>query len=346
MTAPTLDCDGVVAGYPGVTVFEDLDLEIAAGETVALLGPSGSGKSTLLGLAAGFLPARAGIVRIDGSVVDDGRGRPVPPERRRVGVVFQAHALWPHLSALETVAYPLRRSGMGAGQAGAEAAALLDRLGIGDLADRRPAEMSGGQQQRVGIARAVARRPSLFLLDEPAANLDAPLREAVLDLIAQAGSEHGAAVLHATHDAAEALASSDRVVLLRDGSVVQQGSPVSVYECPVDLWAARMTGTADVLEVEVADDGRMLIGETRISPVGVPARAGRWSVVVRPEWVGLGGPLQGVVRSVAFRGSHSDVRVRFPRGELRARVPGPAGVEPGDRTGWTLTRVWALGPDG
>ena len=339
--SPALTFDRVVAGYDDAPVVTGLDLTVDAGERTAVLGPSGSGKTTLLSVAAGFLAIREGSVAVGGVPVDSGDGRPVPPERRNVGVVFQSHALWPHLTALETVAYPLRRAGVGRDESHRQAASLLERLDLTGLAGRRPVEMSGGQQQRVGIARAIARRPALFLLDEPAANLDGPLRQVVRDLVVEVAEDAGAAVVLATHDAPEALGVADRVVLLRDGSIVQSGDPVRVYEQPIDVWAARLTGPADLITVVAGPGGSVLVGGVAARPEGAPP-AGEHRVLVRPEWTALGGPLPGEVRSVGFRGAHTDVRMATPAGDLVIRWPGPPTVRPGDRPGWQLRRVWPL----
>jgi ABC-type Fe3+/spermidine/putrescine transport system ATPase subunit len=342
---PTLRMLEVRAGYGPVTVLHGVDFDVAPAESVVMLGPSGSGKSTILNVAAGFLAVAAGRVEIGGRVVDGEGGRPVAPEHRSIGVVFQSHALWPHLSALDTVAYPLRRAGHAAAEARRMAGDLLERLGVGEVRDRRPGELSGGQQQRVGVARALARRPSLLLLDEPTANLDAPLRDVLQDEIRVLRAEAGVAALYATHDAAEALAVADRLVLVRDGRIVQGGPPVDVYERPVDLWAARLTGPATRLRGR-AEAGGLVVGEVSVLPLGVPAAGGMWDLLVRPEWAVLGGPLAGVVESVAYRGAHTDVRLVTPAGEVLVRAPGRAATAPGDRPGWDLRRVWPLGPAG
>jgi ABC-type Fe3+/spermidine/putrescine transport system ATPase subunit len=339
---PALRMAGVRAGYGPVVVLDDVDLEVAPAESVVMLGPSGSGKTTLLNVASGFLAVGAGTVEIGGRVVDGMGGRPVAPEDRSIGVVFQSHALWPHLSALDTVAYPLRRAGLPAAAARAQAAELLDRLGVGDARHRRPGELSGGQQQRVGVARALARRPSLLLLDEPTANLDAPLRDVLQDELRILRAEAGVAALYATHDAAEALAVADRLVLMRDGRIVQEGSPVDVYECPVDVWAARLTGPATTMKGRVTG-ASLVMGEITVAPRGLPDSEGEWDVLVRPEWAGLGGPLAGTVESVAYRGAHTDVRLVTPGGEVLVRAPGRAPARRGDHPGWSLHRVWPLG---
>jgi ABC-type Fe3+/spermidine/putrescine transport system ATPase subunit len=314
---PVLEVRDLAVGYGGAVVLRGVSLTLAPGEVLALLGPSGSGKSTLLHAVAGFVEPAGGMIRLGGSTVAEA-GRMVPPEGRSVGVVFQDHALWPHLSALETVAYPARRRGAGRAQARAEAAALLELLGIAGLAGRRPAELSGGEQQRVGLARALARRAAVYLLDEPTAHLDIQLRGLFLQQVATLRREQGAAAVYATHDPEEALGLADRVALLRDGRLVQVGPPEEVYERPVDAVAARLTGPASVLD---ADGG---------------------PVLVRPGWARLNGPLPGRLREVWFRGPHSDHLVATAMGDLLIREPGaPCGV-PGDDVSWSLLRSWPL----
>jgi ABC-type Fe3+/spermidine/putrescine transport system ATPase subunit len=314
---PALAVTDLVVAYGGEPALRGVSLTVAAGELLALLGPSGSGKSTLLHAVAGFLAPQAGSIRLGGRAVA-GAGRPVPPERRDLGVVFQNYALWPHLSAVDTVAYPARRRGASRERARAEAREILARLRIEHLAGRRPAELSGGEQQRVGLARALARRPSLYLFDEPTAHLDTHVRDVFLDELAARRRESGAAAVYATHDAEEALGLADRVALLQDGRLLQVGSPRQVYEEPVDLFAARLTGTASVI-----DHGRL---------------------VVRPGWARLGGPSDGTVRAVRYRGPHSDYLIAGPRGSLLIREAGPPRHPVGACPGWTLLRSWEINP--
>jgi ABC-type Fe3+/spermidine/putrescine transport system ATPase subunit len=314
---PALEVLDAVVTYDGRPVVEGVGLRLGQGEVLALLGPSGSGKSTLLAAVAGFVPLASGEIRLGGRTVA-GPGRALPPDRRDVGVVFQDHALWPHLSVLDTVAYPLRRRGVGKRDARADAAEILDLLRIRSLAERRPAELSGGEQQRAGLGRALAGRPPLYLFDEPTAHLDTHLRGVFLEELAERRREQGAAAVYATHDAGEALGLADRVALLRDGRLIQLGPPEEVYERPADVFAARLTGPASVLD---ADGG---------------------PVLVRPEWARLGGPHTGRLLEVWFRGPHSDHRVGTALGELLIRAPGPPCARPGDDVAWSLLRSWPL----
>ncbi len=345
--APALLCRGLRVAYDGQPVLVDLDLSVAPGEVVALLGPSGSGKTTLLHAIAGFVPPVAGEVWLAGVPVASARHQE-PPDRRAVGMVFQNYALWPHLSALDTVGYPLRRAGLSRSAARSQALVLLERVHAAHLAERRPAQLSGGEQQRVGLARALARRGAVNLFDEPTAHLDAALRATVQEEIAEAQRRTGAAAVYATHDAGEALAVADRVVLLQHGRVVQSGSPRAIYEEPVDLWAATLTGPAFVVRVDArtGSPGRAVvsIAGARVeiaAPDGVEV-VGEAQVLVRPEWTALDGPLPGRVDRVHYRGAHSDYRLDTPAGPVVVRDGGPPRLRVGEQTTWGLRRGWLL----
>ncbi len=332
MTAPprasvpfALDATGVSVDYGATPAVRGLDVQVSRGETVALLGPSGSGKTTLLYAIAGFLPLSGGEVRLEGRLVGSATVS-VPPEQRPVAMVFQHYGLWPHMDARETVAYPLRRSGVSRSEARARAHELLEQMGIGHLGGRRPAELSGGEQQRVGLARALARRPAVYLLDEPTAHLDTVLKAELQSELARRMHADGAAAIHATHDVEEALAVADRVVLLRDGGVVQVDRPRDVYARPVDEWAARLTGPATFIEGTVQAQG-----------ADGPGR-----YLVRPDWVRFDGPLAATVDDVRYRGTHTDYRLRTDLGPLLLRQPGPARFETGDETSCVIDRVWRM----
>lgn len=345
MTRPVVVCVGLGVQYGTVAALADVDLEVDAGELVAVLGPSGSGKTTLLHAIAGFVPLAAGSIEIDGRTVATPDAS-VAPEDRHLGVVFQHHALWPHLTAAETVAFPLKRRGAGGPTIAVEVDRLLERLGLSHLGDRLPAELSGGEQQRVSLARALARHPTVFLFDEPTAHLDAPLRRDLLDEIDDQRRLDGSAGVYATHDAAEALALADRMVVLRAGRVVQVGTPVEVYEQPVDRWAAELTGPASVLDVTLAPTregrARLVLGpaeraiECTGDSGGVP--------LLRPEWVRLGGPFAGRVDRVWYRGSRTDYRLQTLAGSLVVGEDGPPRLAAGDETGWDIHRAHLVSP--
>jgi ABC-type Fe3+/spermidine/putrescine transport system ATPase subunit len=343
---PAVECRGLVVAYGAQEVVRGMDLVVRRGETVALLGPSGSGKTTLLYAVAGFLAPRSGEIRLAGRVVAT-PARSEPPERRAVGMVFQHYGLWPHMDARDTVAYPLRRAGRPTPAARQEAQRLLDQVGIGQLAARRPAALSGGEQQRVGLARALARRPGVYLLDEPTAHLDAALRTELQAELAARVHADGAAAIHATHDVEEALAIADRVVLLREGRVAQSGSPEDVYARPADVWAARLTGPAAFIRGRVEDAGggpafASVAGRWPLDvPLDAPADAESLHLV-RPDWVRFGGPIGVRVEDVRFRGSHTDYRLATPAGAILLREPGPPRHAPGDAATCRIVRLWPV----
>ncbi|QIT12177.1 ABC transporter ATP-binding protein [Clavibacter michiganensis] len=222
----------------------DVALAVPAGSTTAVVGPNGAGKSTLLRALAGLAPLTAGRVALDGRVLEDpgGSAARIAAEGRGIGVVFQDHLLFPHLSALQNVAFGPRAHGVAPAVADGRARALLDRLGIAHLADRRPAALSGGQSQRVALARALVLEPSLLLLDEPMAALDAGTRLDVRDLLADELLRFGGAAVLVTHDPVDALALADRIHVLEDGRQVQEGAPAEVAARPATAYVARLVG--------------------------------------------------------------------------------------------------------
>jgi ABC-type Fe3+/spermidine/putrescine transport system ATPase subunit len=347
-----LRCHGVCVEYPGVTALADVDLTVGHGEIVALLGASGSGKSTLLHAVAGLITPVRGEIWVAGRRVA-GQRHNTPPERRDVGLVFQNLALWPHLSVLDTVAYPLRRAGRTRRAAAATASELLAELGIEHLARRRPAELSGGEQQRVGLARALAREAQLYLLDEPTSHLDTHLRAAFQDAVLARQRDSGAAVVYATHDAGEALALADRVALVIDGRVIQVGSPTAVYAQPVSLAAAVLTGPCSLLAATacVAGDGLLSV-DLGAGPTVVPGGgtrsdiASRRQLLVRPDWVREGGPQGAQITAVGFRGPHTDYHLDTAAGPILLQQQGPPRHAVGDRLPWSLDRAWVIdGPE-
>jgi len=301
----------------GRFVLEDIELLADAGETVALVGPNGAGKTTALRSLAGLLTLDRGSIVLDGIVLEDpAAGISVAPEHRAVGVVFQDLVLFPHLSALENVAFGPRSRGARRADARVHAREWLDRLELGELADTRPAQLSGGQAQRVALARALATEPRLLLLDEPLSALDASTRPAVRrDLSRHLGAYDGARVL-VTHDPLEAIALADRLVVLEDGCVTQEGTPAEVREQPRSRYVADFVGLNLYRGVAgpdglLVDDRALLVSADR--SVRGPAFA-----VVHPRSVALhraqpeGTPRnvwQGVVRHVDPEGDLARVHV-------------------------------------
>jgi ABC-type Fe3+/spermidine/putrescine transport system ATPase subunit len=318
--ADVLQLRDLSLAYATTLALDSVNLTVAEGEVLALLGPSGSGKSTLLNAIAGFLPLRSGEIFLRQRRVATA-GSAEPPEKREIALVFQDYGLWPHLTALDTVAYPLRRRGVRRDLARSQAQQLLDRLGVGQLAGRKPAQLSGGEQQRVGLARAMARQAALYLFDEPTAHLDAQVRDVFLAELAARRRELGAAAVYATHDAAEALGLADRVALLVDGRLIQVGTPQEVYAQPVNMAAARLTGPVSLLAGSDV------------------------SVLIRPDWAKLGGDRTGIVADVWFRGSHTDYVLDTPDGQLQLRAAGLPAHGRGEAVSWSLDHSWTLPGD-
>ena len=314
-----VECAGLTKSFGRVPALDGVDLVVAAGELTALLGPSGCGKSTLLRLIAGFERADRGEVTVSGRTVS-GTAVHVPPERRNVGIVPQDQALFPHLDVAANVAYGLGR-GRDRGTAGKSlrVAEMLELCGLSGLGSRMPHELSGGQQQRVALARALAPGPSVVLLDEPFANLDARLRIDLRAEIATVLRSAGQTAVLVTHDQDEALSMADTVAVMREGRIVQVGRPDDVYHRPADLWLAGFVGRANILDGRVVAPGwvECAVGRVAIAPAGGP-ETGAVSVVVRPEQLHLAdagsGGVGGVVEHREYYGHDALVRVALGDG--------------------------------
>ncbi|MFH0245477.1 ABC transporter ATP-binding protein [Streptomyces sp. HK10] len=340
-----LRIDALSKSYGGAAVLDGLDLAVPAGTLAAVLGPSGCGKTTLLRVIAGFLRADSGTVTIAGRPVE-GPGTHVPPERRRVGIVPQEGALFPHLSVARNVSFGL--TGLDRGESRRRVGEMLDLVGLAGYGDRMPHELSGGQQQRVALARALAPRPELVLLDEPFNALDSALRAGVRADVRAALLATGATALLVTHDQQEALSTADLVAVVRGGRVAQCGTPQDVYRHPADLWVAGFVGDA-VLLPGSAEDGAAATALGRIpltAPGGDGAEAGGppgGTVLLRPEQLHLvqdgAEGVRGTVTDVCFYGHDAMVTVRVDGLDdpVGVRVAGPVAVRPGQQTGVRVT---------
>ncbi|HSG90928.1 MAG TPA: ABC transporter ATP-binding protein [Pseudomonadales bacterium] len=247
--AARLVLEGVTRRFGSVTAVDAVDLEVAGGEIFALLGPSGCGKSTLLRMLAGLESPDGGRVHLADEDITD-----LPPHRRPVNMMFQSYALFPHLDVAANVAFGLRRLPMPAPARRARVAEMLALVRLEALADRRPHQLSGGQRQRVALARALARNPRLLLLDEPLAALDRQLREQTRAELAAILRRAGVTCVLVTHDQDEALSLADRLAVMRDGRIVQTGTPAEVYRQPADRYVAAFIGAVNLFEVRVDGD--------------------------------------------------------------------------------------------
>jgi putative spermidine/putrescine transport system ATP-binding protein len=295
--------EGLRISYGATQVVKGVSLSVGAGEIVSLLGPSGCGKTTTLRAIAGFADPDAGSIEIHGRDVTE-----VPPNRRDIGMVFQGYALFPHLTVAENVAYGLRMRKLPKAEIAPRVARALDLVKLAAFADRRPKQLSGGQQQRVAIARALVIEPRVLLLDEPLSNLDAKLRHEMRVELRRLLKQTHVASVFVTHDQEEAIILSDRIVLMNDGRIEQQGTPREMYDRPRSLFAASFLGQANFLRGvvrEVDGDGLATLDVGGAALRGVAAgelRPGAPGVlVVKCERVRLVAPGEAPANRVAAR---------------------------------------------
>jgi ABC-type Fe3+/spermidine/putrescine transport system ATPase subunit len=331
----SISISGVHKSFGNRAILEGVDLEVEQGEFVCLLGPSGCGKTTLLRCIAGLESPDSGSIRFgDDSVFDAAGHRNVPPERRHLGMVFQNFALWPHKTVWQNVAYPLQRRGTPRAEARDRIEEALDMVGLGEHRDTYPGTLSGGQQQRVSLARAVVARPRVLLFDEPLSSLDANLREQMRREIRQLQQRLGATAIYVTHDKEDAGGLADRLAILQDGQVAQQGTPREVFSHPSTRFVAQFVGfdyfLPGVLESE--QDGIAVVALTnghRLSALSSSVAVGADAVVavrsrllsVQPESTPYDNVvLDGVIDRVAYLGNDVEVTVRHGGEEMVARV--------------------------
>ncbi len=312
----TVELEDVTVQFGRTVALEGLNLTVAAGETVALLGPSGSGKSTALKAIAGFVQPSRGRIRLAGVDVTD-----VPPAKRGIGVVVQQYALFPHLRVADNVAFGLRAARKPKAEVNRRVAEMLEMVGMSAFARRFPRELSGGQQQRVAIARALAIQPQVLLLDEPLAALDAQLRADMLGELQKLRREvPDVAILYVTHDQAEALALADRIAVMRDARLVDIAPAADLYAAPPSAFTASFLGGANLLPVELADGEvrvaghpvlRIAADRSTLEAVDAPTVAntvaqGNQLLVIRPHAIKLGeNGIPGQLVAAQWRGASS-----------------------------------------
>lgn len=336
----------VTAGYGGPPVVIDVDLTVASSSLTSIVGPSGCGKTTLVRTIAGFLRPTDGTITIGDREVS-GPHTFVPPEKRRVGIVPQEGALFPHLTVAGNIAFGIPRGGMADGTTGPERVEeMLALVGLSGRGNAAPHELSGGQQQRVALARALAPRPDVLLLDEPFSALDAGLRAELRGEVRELLLSVGTTTILVTHDQEEALSVSDDVALMIEGRIIQSGSPSVVYAEPTNLSTARFLG--DLVEIPATH----VSGDRADTPLGViPVVSTELTdgvVTLRPEQLSLTDSdaeslAGGVVRAVRYHGHDSLVDVMTDAGiPVRIRTPGQAHVVPGERVGVCISGIGRL----
>ncbi len=309
-----LDIHHLQKSFGAHRVVKDFTLGIEKGEFVSFLGPSGCGKTTVLRMVAGFETPTSGAIRIGGRDVTN-----FPANRRKIGMVFQAYALFPNLTVEENIGFGLKVAGEGKAAIARRVGEMMELIGLPQLGSRYPFQLSGGQQQRVALARALAPRPQVLLLDEPLSALDAKIRVSLREEIRRIQQELGITTIFVTHDQEEALSISDRIVVMHQGIADQIGTPFEIYNRPATRFVAEFVGTLNLVDADVVEaaSGRVRVGEVPVAlnrPLA--ARAGeRISLALRPETVALGRAeghdvvLSGRIAEVHFLGSVIRIRV-------------------------------------
>jgi iron(III) transport system ATP-binding protein len=319
---------GVTKRFGALAAVDSIDLDIEPGEFLAVLGPSGCGKTTLLRLVAGFEAPDAGEIRLGDRRVADAEAS-TPPETRRVGVVFQSYALWPHMDVARNVGYALEVAGMPAAERRARIESALAMVGLDAHARRRPNELSGGQRQRVALARCLAMSPAVLLLDEPLANLDAHLRAAMIEEFRAAHARTGITTLYITHDQAEAMALATRVAVMHAGRIVQSAPPADLYREPANAMIGRFIGRGAIVPATLLGGDA---GSGEVEALGCRARVriapgmrpGPVELCLRPEDLVVvpphdGGAIETRVHRVLYRGGFNELDLA-PRADPAQRL--------------------------
>ncbi|XVV05696.1 ABC transporter ATP-binding protein [Actinosynnema sp. CA-248983] len=329
---PAVELRDVSVHFGRTVALHGLDLAVAAGETLALLGPSGSGKSTALKAVAGFLRPTSGRVLLGGRDVTD-----LAPNRRGLGVVVQSYALFPHMKVFDNVAFGLHARRMPRRAVAERVAEVLDLVGMGAFGGRYPRQLSGGQQQRVAIARALAIRPPVLLLDEPLSALDAALREEmVAELLRLRAELPDTAVVYVTHDQGEALALADRIAVMRDARLVEVGATEALYHSPVEAFTASFLGASNLIPVEVVDAETVRVGALSVRASSEGVAGGPVALGVRPHRVEVreytGSGLAARLLAVQWRGTGFRLELELELGHrVRAEVADVSGLAVGSK---------------
>ena len=324
MTKGSVRFENVAKRYGEVTALKPLTLDIAPGTLCTLLGPSGCGKTTTLRLIAGLESASEGRILIGGEDVTN-----LSATYRRVSMVFQSYALFPHMTVAENVAYGLTVKRMPRREAQSRAEAGLEMVGLTGFGDRLPSELSGGQQQRVAVARAIVLEPEVLLLDEPLSNLDAKLRRHVREEIRQIQQRLGLTAVYVTHDQEEAMAVSDRIIVMKNAEIAQVGTPHDLYERPASAFIADFIGDANLIDAEIIGSGQT----KRIRVDGIDHKlvmqttlTGAVKLVLRPHQIALSATprtdsIPAEVSYAAYLGNHIQYSLTSNVGEIFAILP-------------------------
>jgi iron(III) transport system ATP-binding protein len=345
--AAGLVVERLVKRYGAVTAVDDVSFSVAPGQFISLLGPSGCGKTTTLRCIAGFERADRGTISINGEAVTDAAaGVFVPPNKRNFGMVFQSYAIWPHMTVLDNVGYPLRVQNKYSRAAIRER--VLDKLatvGLSGLADRYPMQLSGGQQQRVAVARALIMEPKVLLFDEPLSNLDAKLRERMRFELVEIQGKLGIPAVYVTHDQAEAMVMSSRVIVMEDGRIAQEGPPEHIYANPRSRFVADFIGLSNFVPAQVRDRGvngtwlvQSALGRHWCTGQGSHRPGEEVLLAIRPERINLarepfadGAGFAAKLQSRYFLGPYSEYFLTVGTQTLRAQSSASLPVAVGEQ---------------
>jgi iron(III) transport system ATP-binding protein len=337
---PGVAIKGLTRHYGDVAAVDDLSLDVKPGELVALLGPSGCGKTTTLRLVAGFLEPEAGEIWVGDRCLSS-PASVVPPERRRMAMIFQSYALWPHMTVAQNVAYGLRfKRALSRTERDGKVTEMLRVVQLAGYERRYPGELSGGQQQRVAVARALVVEPEILLLDEPLSNLDANLREEMRFEIRRLHEAFSITTLYVTHDQAEAMVISDRIAVLEGGRVAQIGTADELFHQPRTRFVAEFIGKTNVVDGVAVGSDRVSRGTVTLQVAGGGLVSGaRVALSIRPHQIDLvppePGTLRGTVQRVSFLGEAVDYQVAIAEADAVLRVTGSSTrrLRPGDVVG-------------
>ena len=327
-----LKLENVTKSFDQTMVLDSISLEITSGELLVLLGPSGCGKSTLLRLIAGLDEPDSGSIEIDGRRVDK-----LPPKDRDVAMVFQNYSLYPHMTVRNNLAFPLRVAGIRGDDISKQVEKTADLLDLSSHLDKRPAQLSGGQRQRVALGRAIVRKPTLFLLDEPLSNLDSDLRRRMRQEIVSLQRRLGVSTIHVTHDQTEALTMADRIAILNEGRLQQIGTPQELYDCPANIFTAGFVGQPSINMIDLTIKGELPQYLNTILPESIQTDTASITAGLRPQDITLN-PDDGLQCQVVACEYHGhDYVVQVEVDQVRLTVSGlDQAPEIGD---WTALSV-------
>ncbi len=336
---------GLTKRFAALSVVDNVSLRIDHGQLVCLLGPSGCGKTTTLRLIAGFLEPSDGEIRVGDRLVSSS-ARTLPPEQRKMSMIFQSYALWPHMTVTENIVYGLRLRKMDRDTIAKKLAAILATTKLEPLAQRYPGELSGGQQQRVALARALIVEPETLLLDEPLSNLDANLREEMRFEIRRLHDEYRYTTVYVTHDQSEAMTTADLIAVMNSGRIDQLGTPEDIYARPESEFVARFIGASNVIKGTARDENHVAFAGATLQVVGARLTAGQSApVAIRQHDIQLStqapaspeNTIRAVVTRQVFLGANRDYMLEVSDGTaLRVTTPTETAVEKGSQVWLTL----------